>query len=217
MNKFLGQQYIHKLEIEDFWANCHDDLDVIKRTYSSVIVEYIKALYLFFPNQILEDDKVLQDKEYNKVVDNPIPLPNWTEEQVKNLNIVIRLVLRITKRWVEAQKISVMDQIVKVKFEEIEQGKDSSNEEEEHVEEEVRQGKYSTREEAWTYYKAKDKAKKTKEEESQPTAKPKVYKRKAEFVEGAKPQAKGAKREKKVATKQADRKKLGYKVKLIYV
>lgn len=54
------------------------------------------------PDQVKEDSNLVQ-AEFEKVKDQPIQLPDWSEPEIDDLNVLARPMLKFTRHWIDQQ------------------------------------------------------------------------------------------------------------------
>lgn len=99
--KIRGEKFIHKIDIEDYWANLMYEQVVRKRIWSRMSMDFIRNCELFsIPNQVA-DDSDHTHLQYEIEVSKPILLPSWTWPEVVDLNELMREVNYFSREWVD--------------------------------------------------------------------------------------------------------------------
>lgn len=82
--------------------------------------QFVRLINLFpVLDQIVEeDDNIVNDRYYSKA-EFPLPLIDWSEEEVTNLDILKRTIENRTKQWVDAQIAQLKVQGVELTYGEL--------------------------------------------------------------------------------------------------
>lgn len=117
VGRIRGEKFIHKIDIEDYWANLMDEQAMKRRMWSRMLVDFMRKCGLFLiPNQVL-DDKDHTHPQYESEMKKAILLPNWLESEEFDLNILMREVLSFSRTWVDIQMNKLVDMGVPFTFE----------------------------------------------------------------------------------------------------
>lgn len=74
------------------------------RHYMCMTAQFVKSIKLFLvPGQIVEEEDTLLDVRFNVVANFSLPLIDWNEEEVNDLEIVTKPIENRTRQWVDAQ------------------------------------------------------------------------------------------------------------------
>lgn len=83
------------------WKGAKDDLEVKKKMFSKIPLDTIRIGEIMqVLDQVKEDSNLMQPK-FEKVKDQPIQLPDWSEPEIDDLDILARPVLKFTRHWVD--------------------------------------------------------------------------------------------------------------------
>jgi len=56
----VSKKLFHKMHIEDFWANCLDDYEIMKKAHSRLPLDFIKKFHIMaVPDQLQDDENVM--------------------------------------------------------------------------------------------------------------------------------------------------------------
>lgn len=96
-----GQEYKHRVHLEDFWANAGDEAEIRKRMFSRLPLKLIRECEVIqVPNQVEEDARITYP-DYESIKNTPIPPVDWVEPEITDLDTLSIPVLTFTRAWVE--------------------------------------------------------------------------------------------------------------------
>lgn len=85
-------------------ANFKDDNEVRMRHYMQMTTYFIKKVNLFpITDQVEEDESTAMDPWCNVVANLLLPLIDWDEQEVDDLDILIKPIKARTKEWVDGK------------------------------------------------------------------------------------------------------------------
>lgn len=92
----------HKDHIEDYWDNCRDEFDVLRRIFSRLPLKLIRLYKVVEVPEKVQDDEVnlVQHHDYETQRRKPFPPINWSKEEVTDLDQVTKLVKKYSRLWV---------------------------------------------------------------------------------------------------------------------
>lgn len=65
---------------------------------------FVRRVKLFpIPDQVEEDESTIMDPRYAVVTNFPLPMIDWDEQEVDDLDIVTKPIVAHTKEWVDRQ------------------------------------------------------------------------------------------------------------------
>lgn len=68
-----------------------------------MMIKFVKSIDLFMiPDQVVDDERTL-DEGYNALTKVPLPVIDWTEQEVIDLDTVTRPIEHVTKKWLDNQ------------------------------------------------------------------------------------------------------------------
>lgn len=115
--RIRGEKFIHKVDIEDYWANLMDEQVVERRMWSRMSVDFMRKCGLFLIFDQVLDDRDHTHPHYENEMKKAILLPNWSESEGIDLNILMREVLNFSRTWVDIQMNKLVDMGVPFTYE----------------------------------------------------------------------------------------------------
>lgn len=64
---------------------------------------FVKVNLFLVPDQVEKDESMAIDPQYNVVVNFPLPLIDWDEQEVNDLDILTKPVEACTKEWIDGK------------------------------------------------------------------------------------------------------------------
>lgn len=102
LRKMVRIEHAHVHNVEDFWANYRDDKEVHKRHYMRMMTYFIKKFNLFpMLDQIVENENIVIDPQYDAITNLLLPLIHWNEEEINDLDILMNPIEARTKEWID--------------------------------------------------------------------------------------------------------------------
>lgn len=95
----LEKNYAHLPALEDFWANCRDEFEVRRRSYSRLTLHQMKDYLAKDIEGLLDDDGDVLLPMYtrNQIEDQPLPQVNWANKESLSVEERTRQVLKHSK------------------------------------------------------------------------------------------------------------------------
>lgn len=96
-----------------------DEQAVKRKMWSKMSMDFMRKRGIFLiPDQIL-DDKDHTPPQYENEMNKAILLPNWSKQEVIDLNVLMREVLSFSRGWVDSQMNKLVDMGVTFTYEKI--------------------------------------------------------------------------------------------------
>lgn len=99
-----AKNYMQHLDIEDFWEDCLEDIEVYKRSFTRLTLKQIRAFGIPFnvPDDAEEEEAII-DPEYHTLVAKPLSQIDWSENEISDLMVCTAPVLRRTSDWLNGK------------------------------------------------------------------------------------------------------------------
>lgn len=114
IKEIRGKEHGHRWQLEDYWMNIQDDVEVQEKMYSRLPLNFIKKCKLFnVADQVQDSGKYLQSAYAKKSKEIHI---NWVDLEVTNLKELMKQVLEYTRIQIDIQHQKLKEHNITMTF-----------------------------------------------------------------------------------------------------
>lgn len=95
----VGKKYKHVFQVEDFWMNAQDDMEIKKKMDSRLPLDLIRKCKIYRVADQAQDSGRYLQPSYEKE-DKEVKV-NWDEQEVTDMRELMDPILSCTHRWVD--------------------------------------------------------------------------------------------------------------------
>jgi len=98
-------------------------------------LDFIRKFHITpVPDQVVDDGVVIQEAEWRRIFDHPIPPPNWVEAEDSSLENLMKNPIKYNRTWVHAHVAQLTTIGVPLTYSDPQEERDSDNEKDEPIE-----------------------------------------------------------------------------------